>query len=291
MVILNEIHRVPEFVWGTGVLSTQASGAARERCPAIRPAHSGGGAVAAVDDAGASPGDSAQRIAAGDGPVGKCTNGHALHRSVGRSAAGAAPATAACQRAQAAGEVAQGIRSRQWPRPRAAPAGNPERHRGAPSGGGELGGFCHREFAERRPAPHDGELLPDVGRSGDRSGARAARQGTLGCPDLTGWRIETMPELPETAFFTAKPDWVCEVLSRSTEKLDRDEKLPMYAEHGVSHVWLVDPVAQALEAYTLGDAGRWSEVQHYRGGDRVRIAPFDAIELDLSLLWSSPRRA
>ncbi len=100
-----------------------------------------------------------------------------------------------------------------------------------------------------------------------------------------------MPELPETAFFTAKPDWVCEVLSRSTEKLDRDEKLPMYAEHGVSHVWLVDPVAQALEAYTLGDAGRWSEVQHYRGGDRVRIAPFDAIELDLSLLWSSPRRA
>lgn len=51
-------------------------------------------------------------------------------------------------------------------------------------------------------------------------------------PDLAGWRVETLPELPDTAFFTAAPDWVCEVLSRSTEKLDRDEKLPMYAEHG-----------------------------------------------------------
>lgn len=49
-------------------------------------------------------------------------------------------------------------------------------------------------------------------------------------PNLAGWPVERMPELPDTACFTLVPDWVCEVLSRSTEKLDRDEKLRYYAE-------------------------------------------------------------
>ncbi len=77
--------------------------------------------------------------------------------------------------------------------------------------------------------------------------------------------------------------------SRSTEKLDRDEKLPLYAEHGVRHVWLLDPIAKSLEVYTLGDAGRWREVRTHRGDTPVRAEPFDAIELDLSALWSPPR--
>jgi len=62
-------------------------------------------------------------------------------------------------------------------------------------------------------------------------------------PDLAGWRVQRMPELPETAYFTLAPDWVCEVLSKSTEAIDRNDKLPIYAEQGVAHVWLVDPIA------------------------------------------------
>jgi len=111
-------------------------------------------------------------------------------------------------------------------------------------------------------------------------------------PDLAGWRVERMPELPDTACFTLVPDWVCEVLSRSTERLDRDEKLPYYAEHGVRHVWLLDPIDQRLEVHTLDPATkRWREVEIHRGEIAVRAAPFDAIELDLAALWSPPRRA
>lgn len=109
-------------------------------------------------------------------------------------------------------------------------------------------------------------------------------------PDLAGWRVEHMPSLPETAYFTTVPDWTCEVLSNSTEKLDRDGKVPLYAERGVNHVWLVDPNARTLEVYTLGEPGLWREVRHYAEDQRVRAAPFDAIELDLSLLWSGPRK-
>ena len=104
-------------------------------------------------------------------------------------------------------------------------------------------------------------------------------------PDLAGWRVERMPALPETAYFTLAPDWICEVLSKSTETVDRNKKLPIYAAHGVSHVWLIDPTAKTLEIHALGDDRRWRDVRVYEGDACVRAEPFAAIELDLASLW------
>jgi Uma2 family endonuclease len=104
-------------------------------------------------------------------------------------------------------------------------------------------------------------------------------------PDLAGWRVERMPALPETTYFTVAPDWICEVLSRSTETVDRSKKLPIYAAHGVCHVWLIDPITKTLEVHSLGDDRRWRDVRVYEGDARVRAEPFAAIELDLAALW------
>lgn len=105
-------------------------------------------------------------------------------------------------------------------------------------------------------------------------------------PDLAGWRRERMPQVTdEEAFFTLAPDWICEVLSRSTTRTDRGEKLPRYAREGVGHAWLVDPIARMLEELRL-ERGRWSIVATHRDAERVRAEPFDAIELDLSILWA-----
>jgi Uma2 family endonuclease len=105
-------------------------------------------------------------------------------------------------------------------------------------------------------------------------------------PDIAGWRRARMPELPETAYFEVAPDWICEVLSRSTEEVDRDEKMPIYAREGVGHAWLVDPVARVVEVYVRGRGRRWEGSEVYRGAVRVRLAPFEAIEIDLGALWS-----
>jgi hypothetical protein len=105
-------------------------------------------------------------------------------------------------------------------------------------------------------------------------------------PDLAGWRIERMPELPETAHFALAPDWICEVLSAATENVDRDEKMPIYAREGVRYAWLVDPIARTLEAYVLDADRRWGPAAVYRDAARVRVVPFEAIELDLSVLWA-----
>src|SRR5512142_1994617 len=47
-------------------------------------------------------------------------------------------------------------------------------------------------------------------------------------PDLAAWRRERMPSLPDTAWFTLAPDWVCEVLSPSTAIVDRTGKQEAY---------------------------------------------------------------
>jgi len=44
-------------------------------------------------------------------------------------------------------------------------------------------------------------------------------------PDLAGWRREGMPELPDVPAFTSPPDWLCEVISPSSGRIDRVIKL------------------------------------------------------------------
>jgi len=104
-------------------------------------------------------------------------------------------------------------------------------------------------------------------------------------PDLGGWRREKLAALPTTAYFTQAPDWICEVLSPSTESLDRVRKLRIYARVGVEHAWLVNPALQTLEVFTLA-SGRWMLVATHEGSPLVRAEPFDAIELELGALWT-----
>ncbi|WP_437738613.1 Uma2 family endonuclease [Sorangium sp. So ce1335] len=105
-------------------------------------------------------------------------------------------------------------------------------------------------------------------------------------PNLAGWRVERMPELPEAAYFSLAPGWICEVLSSSTENLDREEKMPIYAREGVRHAWLVDPIQRTLEVHVLAPGRAWGPPVTYRDSARVRVEPFEALELDLSVLWA-----
>jgi Uma2 family endonuclease len=103
-------------------------------------------------------------------------------------------------------------------------------------------------------------------------------------PDIAGWRRERLTEYPETNYFTIAPDWVCEVLSASTERRDRTVKRRIYGEARVPHLWLVDPRQQILEAFALVD-GEWILKGTWRSDDEVRAPPFDAISFSLADLW------
>ena len=103
-------------------------------------------------------------------------------------------------------------------------------------------------------------------------------------PDLAGWRRERLRELPDAAYFSLAPDWVCEVLSASTRRLDLHGKRPVYAREGVSHLWLVDPGDRTLEAFELRDR-EWVLIATAKDDEPVSIRPFDAITFNLGVLW------
>jgi Uma2 family endonuclease len=104
-------------------------------------------------------------------------------------------------------------------------------------------------------------------------------------PDLAGWRRTRVPEdFIDRAAATIAPDWVCEVLSPSTEAIDRAEKMPIYARERVSHAWLLDPELRTLEVFRL-ERAQWVMAAVFRGDIAVRAEPFDAVELALDALW------
>jgi len=80
---------------------------------------------------------------------------------------------------------------------------------------------------------------------------------------------------------------LCEVLSPSTEDIDRAEKCPICARERVPYVWLLNPLVNTLEALRLDGEG-YRLVGVWRGNAKVRVEPFDAIELELEALWTDP---
>lgn len=108
-------------------------------------------------------------------------------------------------------------------------------------------------------------------------------------PDLAGWRAteDDASFLDENPILRV-PDWCCEVLSPTTERVHRRLKLPLYAEQGVGWTWLVDPVSRLVEVHESRQgapvlAGR------AEGAAAADLPPFGPIEL--GRLWAPGRRA
>ena len=103
-------------------------------------------------------------------------------------------------------------------------------------------------------------------------------------PDLAGWRRERLSVEPDTAYIETPPDWICEILSPSTARIDRGPKRRIYAEAGVGHLWLLDPGDGVLEAFAL-TGGRWLLLGTVQRGEVVGLAPFDAVPFPLDDLF------
>jgi Uma2 family endonuclease len=104
-------------------------------------------------------------------------------------------------------------------------------------------------------------------------------------PDLAGWRRERVPMFPEGPWTAVAPDWVCEVLSPGTRRLDLTDKRDIYGTSGVGHLWLVEPEDRTLEAFERRD-GAWVLIAAIAGEAEVRIPPFDAVAFPLAALWT-----
>jgi len=103
-------------------------------------------------------------------------------------------------------------------------------------------------------------------------------------PDLAGWKKERFPADEPHNWISVAPDWICEVLSPGTARNDRVKKMRVYGRYEVRHAWLIDPLLKTLEAFELKD-GLWVLLGVYGEDEKVRVKPFDEIEIELGDLW------
>ena len=102
-------------------------------------------------------------------------------------------------------------------------------------------------------------------------------------PDVVGWRRDRVPERPRGARITTRPDWVCEILSTNRVH-DLVRKKRVYHRHEVPHYWILDPEEATLTVHRFARDG-YLDVLAAERGDRVRAEPFEAIELDVGVLF------
>lgn len=109
---------------------------------------------------------------------------------------------------------------------------------------------------------------------------------TVVVPDLSGWRRERLPGVPDTPAIAVRPDWVCEILSPGAANTRRDRVLKQATYHrvGVPWVWIVDPIAQTVEVLTHRDEGYLIAAVH-TGAVEVVVPPFEAEPVDLGAWW------
>src|SRR5437868_1671123 len=108
--------------------------------------------------------------------------------------------------------------------------------------------------------------------------------GDVLVPDVAAWRRERVPRVAGAAAIEVAPDWVCEVISRSTARYDRLSKMRIYAREKVAHAWLVDPANRTLEVLRL-EGERMNAIAVYGGDEKVAAEPFAAVELELARRW------
>jgi len=90
-------------------------------------------------------------------------------------------------------------------------------------------------------------------------------------PDICYFSSERSKDFqPEDMFFPA-PDFVIEIISKSTERRDRGVKFVDYAKHGVKEYWIVSARKQEIEQYQLSE-GIFEIVNTWTEGEIQSVA-------------------
>ena len=103
-------------------------------------------------------------------------------------------------------------------------------------------------------------------------------------PDVVGWRRDRVPDRPTGTPIQIRPDWICEILSPSNARDDQVTKFNTYQRCGIPHDWIVDPDQATLRVHRWTPDG-YLVVLSAERGQRVRAEPFDAIEIELGVLF------
>jgi Uma2 family endonuclease len=112
-------------------------------------------------------------------------------------------------------------------------------------------------------------------------------------PIRLGGRSELQPDLallrPREDFYahtapTAADTLLIIEVAQSTAAYDREVKVPLYAQHGVPEVWIVDLDSSLLRFYRSPQADRYADISATEAPGRTPVAMLPGVTVDLSAL-------
>jgi Uma2 family endonuclease len=145
----------------------------------------------------------------------------------------------------------------------------------------ELAGYLHKLLAMYVEFKELGEFYQEPFQM------RAAPDGPGRSPDLMFLRAAHMDRL-QNQFLDGPADLVIEVLSPSTENIDRGDKFYEYQRAGVAEYWIVDPIREVAEFYVLDSHGVFRAANVPPDGAFASTV-LDGFRLNVEWLWTRKR--
>jgi Uma2 family endonuclease len=152
----------------------------------------------------------------------------------------------------------------------------------------------------------DGEIIdmPPIGFRHSGTVDKLTRDFVTACGERAIVRVQSSIQLgdysepqPDVTLLRPRPDFyttgaavhadallVVEVAETSL-RYDRDDKIPLYARHGIPEVWLVDLGAKRLVRYRNPQRGAYTSIDEPDLGSPLEIGALPEIRLDLSTLF------
>jgi len=82
------------------------------------------------------------------------------------------------------------------------------------------------------------------------------------------------------------PDFIIEILSKSTAGKDAKEKKKLYERFGVKEYWIVDPIHEMIWVYRLEENNKYGNSETYIKEDELKVGIFDDLIIDLKEIFT-----
>ena len=74
------------------------------------------------------------------------------------------------------------------------------------------------------------------------------------------------------------PDWIIEIVSLGSKRMDYGVKLFKYYDSGVKEYWIVDPLKNKITVYNFENE---TNVEEYTFADKIKVGIYKDLEIDL----------
>ena len=105
-------------------------------------------------------------------------------------------------------------------------------------------------------------------------------------PDICFWHKEKTKDFNPDTIVHPVPDFIVEILSKSTRKNDRTIKFNDYAAHGVAEYWMIDYTKLTVEQFRL-EKDKYVLQKIHTVGDRIKSSVIAGFEIAVEAIFET----